>query len=536
MPVDPSSHGPLLAGPGHDPWAAAGEPARSEPGETTAAADGAWGRPRPGDPSGERTERQPGDAVDGAFTAPGDPSVEPFPGIPRTQTEPAAGAAPSGGRGRRGRVVRRVGAVVGVLALAGVVFTGGVAADRSGLLGGPAAVPAPKDAAQFAVVEQAWNLLRTQYVRASDVDPTTMAYGAITGMTQAIGDTGHTTFLSPADRKASAAELSGTYVGIGVELDINDSGIPVITGLIHGGPSEAAGILPGDEIIAVDGSATHNVALETIASRIRGATGTKVTLTIQRPGETSTRTFTIVRSEITLPPVDSAMIPGTTIGMIRVEQFSTGAGDQFATQLKALLAKHPTGLILDLRGDPGGYTSEATSIASQFLTSGDVYITRDASGKETAVPVKPGALAPTIPLVVLVDNGTASSAEIVAGALQDAGRAQIVGTTTFGTGTVVAEYPLKDGSALRIGTIEWLTPKHQQIWHHGISPNVTVELAQGVLLVTPNDLASLGASGIASTKDAQLTKAITLIESGAATPSPAPSPPTAPSPSASPSS
>jgi carboxyl-terminal processing protease len=534
MSADPSSHGLSPEGRGSDPWAPADLVVPPVP---TVADDpgAAWARPRPGDPLPATSEPRP--AGTGGIALDAEPEPSPDGGVP---LEPLAGAsaerAPGAERrgGGRGRIVRGAGAVVGVLVLAGLLFTGGVAADRSGLLGGPAAVPAPHDAAQFAVVEQAWNLLRTQYVRASAVDPTTMAYGAIAGMTQAIGDTGHTTFLSPSDRKANAAALSGTYVGIGVELDVNDNGVPVITGVIHGGPSETAGILPGDEIVAVNGNATRNVPLETTASRIRGTTGTNVTLTIQRSGTTDPLTFTIVRSEITVPPVDSGMIPGTTIGMIRVEQFSSGAGDQFATQLKALLAKDPTGLVLDLRGDPGGYTSEATSIASQFLTSGDVYITRDASGKETPVPVKPGALAPTIPLVVLVDNGTASSAEIVAGALQDAGRAQIVGTTTFGTGTVVAEYPLKDGSALRIGTIEWLTPKHQQIWHHGITPSITVELAQGVRPVTPVDLPSLGASGVAATKDAQLTKAITLIESGAAAPSPAPS--ASPSPTASPTS
>ena len=472
------------------------------------------------------------------------PTVEPArdpgdqPGHP-----PVVAVAPRPARG--GRLLRRAGRATAIALLVWTVFAGGVAADRSGFLGGPAAASAkltaaapatgrpastaaPQDPTQFAIVRQAWDLLRTQYVDAKGVDPTKMAYGAIEGMTQAIGDKGHTGFLAPADRKVSQAALAGTFIGIGVELDTSVSP-PVVVGVIHGGPSEAAGILPGDAIVAVDGKATRGQSPDSVSTAVRGTAGTKVTLAIARPGTSAPLSFTITRAEIKVPPVDSAMIPGTTLGMIRVEQFSSGAGDAFAGQLKALLAHHPSGLVLDLRGDPGGYVSEAVAVASQFLTGGDVYSTRDASGTETPVAVKPGALAPTIPLVVLVDSGTASSAEIVAGALQDAGRARLVGTTTFGTGTVVAEYPLTDGSALRIGTIEWLTPKRQPIWRHGITPTDTVTLAQGVRPVTPNDLATLGASGVASTTDTQLDTAIARLASGSVA-----APPAAPGSSASP--
>ncbi|HYM84230.1 MAG TPA: S41 family peptidase [Candidatus Dormibacteraeota bacterium] len=445
--------------------------------------------------------------------APGEPPLDPSDGLPYSSVDPEPEPAPAPRASRRRaavRAARRTLTGLGVVVLAVALFGAGVGADRSGMLGGPAAAPAPNDPTQFALVRQAWDLLRTQYVGAKDVDPTKMAYGAIGGMTQAVGDVGHTAFLTPADRKANQAELSGTYVGIGVELDIKD-GMPVINGIIHGGPSESAGLLPGDVITAVDGNDTQDQPLETIASEVRGTVGTTVVLKIQRPNVQQPLTFRIVRREITVPPVDSAMVPGTTLAMIRVEQFSTGAGDQFTTQLKALMANHPTGLILDLRGNPGGYVSEAVNVASQFLTSGDVYITRDASGKETPSPVKAGAVAPSIPLVVLVDAGTASSAEIVAGALKDAGRGQLIGATTFGTGTVVAEYPLADGSALRIGTVEWLTPKREPIWRHGITPDVPVELQQGVRPVTPDQLAGLGPSGVESTKDAQLAKAISLL-------------------------
>ncbi len=437
-----------------------------------------------------------------------DPSDDPTRSAAPAPPPDPAGRQPGGVEGRRwNRQLLRGTAAALVVAL---VFAGGVGFDRTGVLGGPAAEPPPPDAAQFDLIRQAWDLLRTEYVGARDLDPTKLAYGAIDGLTQAVGDTGHTTFLTPTERKDAAAALSGTYVGIGVELDTKD-GQAVVVGVIRGGPGEAAGIRAGDHIVAVDGKSSGGADLDAVAGSIRGSAGTVVTLTLARDGVKTPITVRVVRAEVHLPAVESATVPGTTLAILRVEQFSTGASDAFASQLQSLLAGHPTGLVLDLRGDPGGYVNEAVGIASQFLASGDVYRARDASGKETPVAVRPPHLAPTIPLVVLVDNGTASSAEIVAGALQDAGRAKIVGATTFGTGTVLAEFPLTDGSALRIGTEEWLTPKGQPIWHHGIAPDVTVALPAGVLPDVPDDLARLGASGVRQTKDAQLAKAIELL-------------------------
>ena len=161
------------------------------------------------------------------------------------------------------------------------------------------------------------------------------------------------------------------------------------------------------------------------------------------------------------------MVPGTDTALLYLDSFSTGSADAVIKALKEIKTAGADRLIFDLRGNPGGYVNEAVKIASQFLSEGVVYIDRDADGNETPQKVTPGGVALDIPMVVLVDANTASSSEIVSGALQDAGRAQIVGVTTFGTGTVLGEFELSDKSALRIGTVEWLTPKGRQIWHDG---------------------------------------------------------------------
>jgi carboxyl-terminal processing protease len=175
-------------------------------------------------------------------------------------------------------------------------------------------------------------------------------------------------------------------------------------------------------------------------------------------------------------------------------------------------------LIFDLRGDPGGYVNEAVGVASQFLASGDIYVERDAAGKETRHPASPSGVATDLPLVVLVDSGTASSAEIVSGALQDAGRGKLVGVKTYGTGTVLGEFPLADGSALRVGTVEWLTPKGRRIWHEGIVPDVIVERPAGIAPIGPDDIRSMTPAEIGSLKDPQLARAITLATSASAPP------------------
>ena len=171
------------------------------------------------------------------------------------------------------------------------------------------------------------------------------------------------------------------------------------------------------------------------------------------------------------------MIPGTQIADVRLSGFSDGVTKQLTSDLQALQTQGAKGIILDMRNNPGGLLNESVGVASQFLSSGSVLEEKDAQGNISQTPVKPGGVATSIPLVVLINNNTASAAEIVAGALQDAGRAKLVGEITFGTGTVLNEFPLPDGSAMFLATQEWLTPKGRVIWHVGITPDDSVSMA-----------------------------------------------------------
>ncbi len=220
----------------------------------------------------------------------------------------------------------------------------------------------------------------------------------------------------------------------------------------------------------------------------------------------------MVRADVATVPVTWAMVPGTHTALIRLDQFSQGAADALKAALGDIKAAGADRFVLDLRGNPGGYVNEADAVASQFLKSGRVvFIERDAQGNETKHDVASGGLATDLPLVVLVDGGTASSSEIVSGALQDAGRAQIVGIKTYGTGTVLGEFPLSDGSALRVGTVEWLTPDGRQIWHQGITPDVVVERASDIAPLDPDQVGTMTPAQIAALTDPQLARALTLV-------------------------
>jgi carboxyl-terminal processing protease len=453
---------------------------------------------------------------------PTEPIIDPGP-LDATDVAPGpsqVSGSPTAGRGR-GAEFRR--AAIG-LAIA-LTFTVGIGVGRlvpsaEGDTGSATPSPTghPTSEQELALIGQAWDILHQQYVGKDELDDRALAYGAINGLTEAVGDTGHTSFLTPEERAARADELSGSYVGIGVRIDTASDGFPVVDDVFKGSPAEKAGLEPGDEITEVDGKATSGHDLEEVAGWVRGEAGTTVRIEI-RSGATGTeREVSIVRAAVAEVVVSWTMVPGTRTAFLRLDQFSNGAADDVKTALEAIKAAGADGLVLDLRGNPGGYVNEAVGVASQFLSGGDVYVERDAAGHETHHPVSPGGAATDIPLVVLVDGGTASSAEIVSGALQDAGRAQIVGVKTYGTGTVLGEFPLSDGSALRVGTVEWLTPKGRRIWHEGIVPDVTVDRAADVAPLGPDDLESMTPAQVAKLSDPQLARALTIASAAASTP------------------
>jgi carboxyl-terminal processing protease len=426
---------------------------------------------------------------------------------------PAPGWSPSEPPRPR-RLLRGVVGLLVIVIVAAGGFLAGVGYARGGLVPGTAQLSAspPADArTQVGLLYEAWNLVEQHYVDRAALNPTQLTYGAIRGLVQALGDTGHTDFLTPQESAALNSDLSGQYQGIGVEISIKTQG-PSIVSVFEGSPAQKAGLRAGDLIIAVNGQDVTADSFDGLASKLRGPSGSTVRVTVLDPGASASRVVTVTRGPINVPNVSWAMVPGTHIADVQLQQFAQNAAAQLTAALKSARAAGATGIILDLRGDPGGYVSEAVGAASQFLPAGDVvFIQRDSSGKETTSKAQPGGLATTMPVVALVDNGTASAAEIVAGALQDNGRATIVGVTTFGTGTVLESFKLSDGSEVRIGVAEWLTPKGHQIWHKGIQPNDVVSLPSTASPLAPSDLSHLTAAKLAASGDTQLLRGLALL-------------------------
>ena len=410
-----------------------------------------------------------------------------------------------------------VGTVVGLALVA--TFSAGIGVGRlsaspSGVNDGSAPSPASSTASApttFGLIREAWDTIHQQYVDRSHLDDQALIYGAIKGMTQAVGDTGHTDFMTPQERKQRDDALSGSFVGIGVRIDLNAANLPRIVEVFKGSPAEKASLAVDDVILAADGKTTNGHTIDEIAGWIRGEAGTTVTLTVRHGDSGAERTVPIVRADVPLHPVTWAMVPGSSTAFVSLDEFSSGSADAIVAALKDAKAAGAQRIVLDLRGNPGGYVNEAIGVASQFLTKGLVFIERNAQGGETKHPVSPGGVATDLPLTVIVDGDTASAAEIVSGAIQDAGRGSVVGQTTYGTGTVLGEFGLSDGSALRIGTVEWLTPNGRRIWHEGIAPDVPVTRPTDVRPLTPDQVSKMTPAEVAAMKDPQLKKALDVV-------------------------
>ena len=450
-----------------------------------------------------------------AYPAPAYAAPEP-PAPPAAVTPPTATNPPVSTRG--GGVSRGLIAVLAPV-LAIVVFSGGVFFGRANLApDGAAATSSPAAGgadANLALIEEAWRAIQDNYVDAANLDNLELAYGAIRGMTDAVGDEGHTSFMTGAEAKAADEFLSGTLTGIGVSLSGSETP-PVIGAVIPNTPAAEAGLLRGDRILAVDGKTTEGETVGQIVARVRGPEGQPVTLTVGRAGMEDFD-VTIVRRTFDLALVSWAMVPGRKVAMIRLEKFGTGATKGLQDAITQAKAAGATALIFDLRFNGGGYVPEAVGVASQFLSDGIVFQSKDRSGKEQDAAVKPGGLATDIPLVVLADGDTASAAEIVTGAIQDAKRGTVVGVKTFGTGTVLGRFNLADGSALRIGVERWLTRNGRPIWHEGLDPDVKVELPTAatpdpLVPLVPYLLRDMTVEQLAASGDAQLLKALELLK------------------------
>jgi carboxyl-terminal processing protease len=305
-------------------------------------------------------------------------------------------------------------------------------------------------------------------------------------------------------------QLQGSFEGIGAYLEIRDGRVTIVSP-IDGSPAQAAGIEPGEVIQKIDGEETAGLTLDQCVARIRGPAGTQVTLTILNPETQDSREITLTRARIEEVKVSWVRLPGTDTALLRVVSFSDGVTEDLQAALGEIRRQGLGTVVMDLRNNPGGLLAEAIGVASQFLDSGNVLLRRDSKGEVTAIPVLGGGAAVDLGLVVLINQGSASAAEIVSGALQDAKRALLVGETTFGTGTVLSTLPLTDGSALMLATQEWLTPSARVIWHRGIEPDVPVEPAQSGTILTPDQAAEMTPEELEASGDTQLLEALRLL-------------------------
>ncbi|APZ41895.1 S41 family peptidase [Acidihalobacter ferrooxydans] len=408
-----------------------------------------------------------------------------------------------------GRPARRPVRTVFVL-LFGVVL--GIFIDRTFLAGIiPAALVPASAVGDFKLMAQSWNLIDAYYVDRQSIKPDRMTYAAIAGMVDSLGDTGHSTFLTPREVRMANASIDGHFAGIGAEVQMKDNHV-VIVSPIDGTPAQRAHLRPGDVILAVNGKSVAGEGLTEVVEKIRGKAGTKVTLTLRDARDGKQRTVALVRANIPVRSVSWHMLPGTKVADIRIASFSEGTAHELIQALDAAQQAGARGVVLDLRNDPGGLLDQAIDVASVFIPKGNVLLERNARGQIKPIPVRTDVPKYTLPIAVLINGGTASAAEIVSGALHDDLGAPLIGERTFGTGTVLQEFMLPDGAALLLGVREWLTPHGHTIWHKGIKPTDKVALGNKATMLRPDMLGTLSAAKLRASSDVQLLAALKAVE------------------------
>lgn len=396
------------------------------------------------------------------------------------------------------RVALRGGAVALILVFG---FVAGVYADQAFPEYIPYVGHSSVSKVDLSAVQQAARLIQADYVDSS-VNASKLSQGSVQGMVNGLGDP-FSLYFDPEQYKRLQQSYQGRYTGIGIYLSFNTASYPTITGTVPGSPAAEVGLTAGDQIIKVGDRDIKGITADQATALIQGTEGSRVTLTISRGGET--KTLTITRAQIQVPTVRSSTV-GNRVLYVRIYQFGAETSTEFS---KALTSGLPgaTGMVLDLRGDPGGFISAADDVITHFVTGGETFETRGRNGTDRH-QVGSKHDAPNIPLVVLVDANSASAAEIVAGSLQVHHRARLVGTKTFGKGSVQQDFVLGDGSDLHLTVERWYLPNGVTIDHKGLIPDVAVGLAN------PTDAYDVAQPSRGYLNDTQLNAALTLLAGG----------------------
>lgn len=344
-----------------------------------------------------------------------------------------------------------------------------------------------EEKADISLFWSVWEALNQSYIDSSRLNSQNQVYGAISGMVSALGDP-YTVFMTPTETNAFHKSLEGALEGIGAELTVKEERLTVVSPL-KGSPAEKAGLEPGDFVYMVDGKTTSDMTLFEAITTIRGEKGTTVELTIIRAGVNEPIILKITRDTVNVPSLESEFVEhdGKNIQIISIYQFGDNTLEAFSEAVRNALLERPDGIILDMRENGGGYLDVSVNVLSEFLSEEEkaVIVKKKNSGNEVLYTSGNGKLA-DIKMVVLVDEGSASASEIVAGALQDYKRAVLIGEKTFGKGSVQELSTLEDGSSLRMTIAKWYTPNDRSIDETGIEPDIKIE-ADSSEIGTEND-------------------------------------------------
>ena len=355
--------------------------------------------------------------------------------------------------------------------------------------------PADGKSIDFTLFWKVWDLLKLKYVDKSSLNAQDLVYGAVKGMLKATGDP-YTTFFDPEETKSFAEDIGGSFEGIGAELGMKDNILTIIAPL-ENSPAEKAGLRAGDKVIKIGDKATTDITVYEAVDLIRGDKGTEVKLTIFHEGDKNTREVAIIRDKIEVKSV-KLEFKENGIVYLRINKFGEGTAKEFDDAMNQIIMKDSKGLILDLRNDPGGLLDRAVLIASRMMPKGKVVvIEEDGSGKRTNLNTQGGDKLTSLPTVVLINEGSASAAEILAGALRDNQGTKLIGKKTFGKGSVQELIGLPGSSSAKITIAKWLTPNGDYIMEKGINPDIEVDF-------TTEDFNQ--------NKDPQLDKALEVIK------------------------
>lgn len=332
-----------------------------------------------------------------------------------------------------------------------------------------------KDSKNFEQFYEVWQLLEEKHPRGLETSAQDKMWGAISGLVDSLGDP-YTVFFPPKENEDFNIDLKGQFSGVGMEVGVRDEGITVVAPL-KDSPAEQAGIKAGDVIIKIDDTLTSDLDIDQAIDLIRGPKGTSVTITVLRKGEDSTRDISVVRDIINLPVIETQYLKGDDVFVIQLFSFNEDSAKKFEGALNEFVKSKAKYLVVDLRNNPGGYLSAAVDISSWFLEEGEVIVKEDGKTDEYDKTYRSAYhfLSGDYKMAVLVNGGSASASEIMAGALQEHGRAKLVGTQTYGKGSVQELIPMESNTSLKVTVAEWLTPSGVSISKEGLSPDLNVE-------------------------------------------------------------